>query len=215
MAEIGSSQIYNALNQLKDRFISENIIDPIQTLELLSTAIQELHVSSNMISALEEKLVQTTMNLAKIKAELDKEKAMMGEILRQTPTGIVVAEVPSGKAIRINGIAKMIMGNENVLWRGIEDHKMEGCPILFHLDRTPCRFEEMPLVRSVLHGETVTNEELMYVRKDGTKGILSVSSGPIFDDEAKMIAAVATFHNVIIPSAFTQWPEMPGRNQSR
>ena len=79
MAEIGSSQIYNALNQLKDRFISENIIDPIQTLELLSDAIQELHVSSDTISALEEKLGQITMNLAKIKMELDKEEAMMGK----------------------------------------------------------------------------------------------------------------------------------------
>lgn len=136
MAEIGSLQMYNALNQLKDRFVIENTIDPIQTLELLSDSIQELRVSSDTISALEEKLVQTTTNLAKIKAELDKEKAVMGEILRQAPTGIVVVEVPSGKAIRINRIAKMIMGNENVLWRSMEDHKPEGCPILFHLDRT-------------------------------------------------------------------------------
>lgn len=201
--------MYNALNQLKDRFVIENIIDPIQTLELLSDSIQELRISSDTISALEEKLVQTTTNLAKIKGELDKEKAMMGEILRQAPTGIVVVEVPSGKAIRINRIAKMIMGNENVLWRSMEDHKPEGCPILFHLDRTPYMFEEMPLVRSVLHGEIVTNEELLYVRKDGIQGVLSVSSGPIFDDNVKMIAAVATFHNVMIPSAFNKRPEMP------
>jgi signal transduction histidine kinase len=208
MVEIGSSRIYNELNQLKDRFMSENIIDPFQTLELLSDAIRELQVSSDTISALEEKLVQTTMNLAKIKAELDKEQALMGEILRQAPTGIVAVEVPSGKAIRVNRIAKMIMGNENVLWRSMEDHKPEGCPILFHLDKTPYMFEEMPLFRSVLHGETVTNEELIYIRKDGTQGILSVSSGPIFDSEAKMIAAVATFHNVMIPSAFAQRPGM-------
>lgn len=95
-----------------------------------------------------------------------------------------------------------------MLWRSIEDHKPEGCPILFHLDKTPYGFEEMPLVRSVFHGEIVTNEELLYVRKDGTQGTLSVSSGPIFDDDVKMIAAVATFHNVTIPSAFNQRPEM-------
>jgi hypothetical protein len=196
MADIGSSHIYDALNHLKNRFKSENIINPIQAFELLSNAIQELQVSLDTISALEEKLAQTTVDLAKFKVELDKEKALMGEILRQTPTGIVVVDAISGKAIRINRIAKMIMGSENVLSRNIEDHKPKGFPILFHLDKTPYGFEEMPMVRSVIHSEIVTNEELIYVRKDGTRGILSVSSGPIFDNEAKVIAAVTTFYDV-------------------
>ena len=38
MADIGSSYIYNALNQLKDRFNIENIIDPTQACE------RQLHV---------------------------------------------------------------------------------------------------------------------------------------------------------------------------
>jgi PAS domain-containing protein len=196
MADIGSSQIYNALNQLKYKLKFENIIDPIQAFELLSNAIQELQVGLDTISALEGKLARTTMDLTKSKVELDKEKALMGEILRQTPTGIVAVDATSGKAIRINRIAKMIMGSENVLSRNIEDHKPEGCPILFHLDMTPYGFEEIPLVRSVIHSEIVTNEELIYVRKDGIRGILSISSGPIFDNEAKVIAAVATFYDV-------------------
>jgi F0F1-type ATP synthase delta subunit len=45
MADIGSSHIYDALNQLKNRFKSENIINLIQAFELLSNAIQELQVS--------------------------------------------------------------------------------------------------------------------------------------------------------------------------
>ena len=133
MADIGSSQIYNALNQLKYKSKFENIIDPIQAFELLSNAIQELRVSLDTISALEKKLAQRTMDLTKSKVELDKEKALRGEILRQTPTGIVAVDATSGKAIRINRIAKMIVGSENVLSRNIEDHKLEGWPILFIL----------------------------------------------------------------------------------
>jgi hypothetical protein len=42
----------------------------------------------------------------------------------------------------------------------------------------------------------VTNEKLVYVRNDGKEGILSVSSGPVFDNEAEEIAVVATFYEV-------------------
>ena len=90
MADIGSSQIYNALNQLKYKLKFKNTIDPIQAFELLSNAIQELQVGLDTISALEEKLARTTMDLTKSKVELDKEKALMGEILRQTPQELLL-----------------------------------------------------------------------------------------------------------------------------
>lgn len=120
----------------------------------------------------------------------------MAEIFKQVPAGIIVAEAPSGKAIRANKMAKMIMGEDNVLLKSLEAHHARGTQILFHLDRTPYDFEEMPLVRSVLNAEVVTNEELIFMRNDGVRGILNISSGPIFDSEGKVIAAVCTFCDV-------------------
>jgi two-component system, OmpR family, phosphate regulon sensor histidine kinase PhoR len=75
----------------------------------------------------------------------------------------------------------------------MEDHKSEGGPILLHPDKTPYEFEEIPLIRSVLQSEVVKNEEIIYIRKDGVKGVLSISSAPIFDNDSKVIAVVATF----------------------
>jgi len=106
MIEIDFSHLYDALNQLKDGSRTEHIIDPIQAFEQLSNAIRELQISHDTISTLESKLAQETMDLARFKVELDREKALMGEILRQSATGIVILEAPSGKAIRINRIAK-------------------------------------------------------------------------------------------------------------
>jgi hypothetical protein len=90
MADIGSSHIYDALNHLKNRFKSENIINPIQAFELLSNAIQELQVSLDTISALEEKLAQTTVDLAEFKVELDKEKALMGKFSDRHPQELLL-----------------------------------------------------------------------------------------------------------------------------
>ena len=194
MDEIDFLKLFKTMNHLKDGFMADNIIDHIQASKLISEAIQELHDIQEKISALEKDLCQKLIDSAKYKEELDKEKALMSEIFRQVPAGIVIAEAPSGKAIRTNKMAKMIMGNDNVLSRSLGEHN--GTTILFHLDGTPCKFEEMPLVRSVLHAEVVTNEELIFMRKDGARGVLNISSGPIFDRECKVAAAVGTFYDV-------------------
>jgi PAS domain S-box-containing protein len=159
-------------------------------------AIQGLQTKDDKISALEEELSQMTTNCAKFKAELDTERALMAEVFRQSPAGIIVMDAQSGKAIRVNMMAKKIIGSESVISRSVEDHNSAEMSVLFHLDGTPCELKEMPLMRSALNSEIVTNEELIFNRMDGLQGVLNVSSGPIFDCNGKVIAAVTTFHDV-------------------
>src|SRR5206468_2068199 len=56
--------------------------------------------------------------------------------------------------------------------------------------------EEWPLARSLTRGEVVRDEEIEYVRGDGTPVFLSVSSAPILDYEGHIIAAVITFFDL-------------------
>ncbi len=196
MAEIGFSLRLDALNRLKEDLQKGNIIDPFPASELVSYAIQELQMKRDEISALEEDLAQMTTYSAKFKAELDIERALMGEVFRQNPAGIVIMDAQSGKAIRVNMMSKKIMGRESVISRSVEDHNSGGSSVLFHLDGTPCDVEEMPIMRSVLQSEIVANEELIFNRVDGQQGVLNVSSGPIFDCYGKVIAAVSTFYDV-------------------
>src|SRR5919109_483595 len=56
--------------------------------------------------------------------------------------------------------------------------------------------EEFPLARSILHGERVVGEALRITRGDGTHGFVTVSSTPILDSDGRIIAAVATVHDV-------------------
>ena len=196
MAEIGCSQQLDAFNRLRDDLRSGDSLDSDLVSEFMSDAINEIQTKNDKISALEEELSQKTADSAKFKAELDLERALMGEVFRQNPAGIVIMDAQSGKATRVNMIAKKIMGRESVISRSVEDHNSGGSFVLFHLDGTPCELEEMPLMRSALHSEIVTNEELIFKRVDGLQGVLNVSSGPIFDCSGRVIAAVATFYDV-------------------
>ena len=55
---------------------------------------------------------------------------------------------------------------------------------------------ERPLVRSILMGEIVKDEECRIERGDGTRGLVSVSSAPIRDSEGKIVAGVAIFSDI-------------------
>ena len=196
MAEIGSSRQLDSLNRLRDDVPKGNSVDPVSASELIMDAIQELQTKNDKISALEQELCQKSMDLAKFKAELDLERALMGEVFRQNSAGIVIMDAQSGKATRVNMMAKKIMGRESVISGSVEAHNSGGSFVLFHLDGTPCELEEMPLMRSALYSEIVTNEELIFNRMDGLQGVLNVSSGPIFDCNGEVIAVVATFSDV-------------------
>src|SRR6266404_4017536 len=56
--------------------------------------------------------------------------------------------------------------------------------------------EDWPLARTLASGATVSDEELDFLRADGTRGSLSVSSAPIRGRSGEMIAAVATFWDI-------------------
>src|SRR5207237_4003947 len=56
--------------------------------------------------------------------------------------------------------------------------------------------EEWPLVRSIARGEIVTEEEIEYLRSDGTRGTMLVSSAPIEAPDRRIVSGVATFHDI-------------------
>ncbi|TAK34187.1 MAG: response regulator [Chloroflexota bacterium] len=121
------------------------------------------------------------------------ERARLEAVLQQLPSAVMIAEAPSGK---------LIMGNEQLerMWRHLflapaeigEYREWKG----FHADGRPYRPEEWPLERSIRGGQTVTDEEIHFVRADGTRGTMSVSSAPIRDGYGRIVAGVVVFTDV-------------------
>src|SRR5437867_53954 len=135
-------------------------------------------------------------NLQEIKQSHDQlaaERAKLEEVLRQMPCGVMIAEAPAGTLIRTNKQVEEILRQPFPQAANIEDYARYKA---FHLNNQPLQPEEWPLARSLTRGEVVRDEEIEYVRGDGTPVFLSVSSAPILDRDGRIIAAVLTFFDL-------------------
>ena len=135
-------------------------------------------------------------NLQEIKQSHDQlaaERAKLEEVLRQMPCGVMIADAPSGTLLLANKQVEEILRQPFPLAANIEEYTRDKA---FHLNKQPFKPEEWPLARSLTRGEVVRDEEIEYVRGDGTPVFLSVSSAPILDREGRTIAAVVTFFDL-------------------
>src|SRR5438270_10508084 len=135
-------------------------------------------------------------NLEEIKQSHDQlaaERAKLEEVLRQMPCGVMIAQAPSGMLRLAHHQVEEILRHRFLDAADIEEYSQYKA---FHLNKQPFQPEEWPLARSLTRGEVVTDEEIEYVRGDGTPVFLSVSSAPILDGQGHIIAAVATFFDL-------------------
>lgn len=125
--------------------------------------------------------------------QLEMERSRFEAVLRQLPTGVIIAEAPSGK---------LILGNEQVeqIWRHsfFESESIDQYREYFgfHGDGRPLQPEEWPLARSLTQGEIVTDEEIQILRGDNTYGTVRVSSSPIRDRDGEIVAGVVIFSDI-------------------
>jgi signal transduction histidine kinase/PAS domain-containing protein len=145
------------------------------------------HIEGILIMAIE-----TTAQVLATK-QIETERALLQAVLAQMPSGVVIAEAPSGK---------LILGNEQVekIWRHgyVPAGDIEGYRAYagFHADGRHYEPEEWPLARSISQGEVVQDEEIIFKRGDATYGMLSVASAPIQDQDGQVRAGVAIFSDI-------------------
>ncbi len=115
------------------------------------------------------------------------ERATLEAVLEQMPSGVMIAEAPSGRVTLANRRMHEIGGwtalpesafDERRHWQG------------HHPDGRPYAAEEWPLARAILHGQVVRDQEIAVVRADGTSGVISASGAPVRDTEGRIIAGV-------------------------
>lgn len=125
--------------------------------------------------------------------ELTTERARLQAILDQMPSGLTLAEAPSGRLTLHNRAAAQLLGHAMFASESYEGYSRYGA---IHDDGMPYRPQEYPLARALLRGEIVSEEEMRYRRGDGTEAFLSVNSAPIRGDDGTVVAAVSIFHDI-------------------
>ncbi|HEY9625106.1 MAG TPA: PAS domain-containing protein [Crinalium sp.] len=158
---------------------------------------------SDRIEIPDEELLQTMMaigsqigqfmNRTHAEDALRVERELLEAVLQQMPAGVIIAEAPSGR---------LLLGNQQVaaIWRhsflqaeNIDQYRdYQG----FHPDGRLYQPYEWPLARSVSSGEVVIDEEIGFLRGDGTRGTILVSSSPIRNSDGVITAGVVTFNDI-------------------
>ena len=121
------------------------------------------------------------------------DQALLEEVLRQMPAGVVIAEAGTGKIILGNDKVEEIRGHATLASKHLSEYtQWRG----FHADGRPLAAEEWPLARTLTRGEAVAGEEIEIERADGERRIILVSSAPVYGQDGAVIAGVVTFYDI-------------------
>jgi PAS domain S-box-containing protein len=124
--------------------------------------------------------------------EIEAARNLLESVVKQMPAGVIIAEAPSGCTLMANERVRSILGAPALPTRSIEDF---AAYTAVHPDGRAFRADEYALTRA-LAGKVVLDEEIHYLRPDGTRRILSASAGPVYDSDGRIIAAVNAFSDI-------------------
>jgi PAS domain S-box-containing protein len=115
-------------------------------------------------------------------------------ILQQMPTGVIIAESPTGKLVLKNHRAEEILHMTMPRNASIEEysHIYQG----YHADGSMIQNHEWPLARAITSGEVVRGEEITFTDGHGNTSILQLNAAPIYDCHKKIVAGVLAFSDI-------------------
>ncbi|MCX5894181.1 MAG: PAS domain S-box protein [Deltaproteobacteria bacterium] len=157
-----------------------------ELLEELRLANEELHLQTQKLELHKGELLSLTQ-------ALEMKQNFLETVLRQLPAGVVIAEAPSGKLVLGNDQMESIFG----LGLGNDVNIFDCYPYkFFRRDGSPYLPEEWPLSRSLVAGESVRDETMIFFPHPEIKKTLLVNSAPIYNHEGEIVAAVAVFRDL-------------------
>lgn len=129
----------------------------------------------------------------KLVQQLQEESSLMKALLDQLPAGVVVAETPSGRVLSVNERALEIVGGK--IPDSVDPNSLTDF-IGYHPDGRRYEPQEWPLARTILHGESTSNEEVLFETEQGSIRRLLVSSKRVVLGDGNQARAITTFSDV-------------------
>jgi len=117
-------------------------------------------------------------------------RALLEAVLEQLPAGIFIGEAGTGRLLFSNRQTELIWRGPPPRVESVQDYaRFQG----FHPGTgRPYASEEWPLARVLRSGEAVVDEEIEFLRHDGTRGVLLTRAAPVRGPGGELVAAVAT-----------------------
>jgi PAS domain S-box-containing protein len=125
--------------------------------------------------------------------QLGAERARLAAVVRQMPAGVVIAEAPTGRIVLGNDQIERILKHPLIPTQDVAGYaEWRG----FRPDGRRMEPDDWPLTRAIRYGETITGEELEYLRGDGARTWIRVHASPIRDARGRIVAGVAIFDEI-------------------
>ena len=124
-------------------------------------------------------------------------QARLQATVEQMPAAILIADAASGRIIMGNREAASLLGRGSMLQLDDGDWNAAYTSLkASHADGRPYSVQDWPLYQSLVRGDVVRDEEIAYVRPEGTRAVVAASSAPVRDSSGKIVAAVGTFADI-------------------
>jgi PAS domain S-box-containing protein len=124
-------------------------------------------------------------------------QATLDALFDHIPEGLLLAEAPEARLIRVSAHGLHLAGLEAAAVLGQEAGLHPATWQVFHQDgTTPAAPEELPLTRAVRRGETVRQETWLLRRRDGTVLPILCSAGPIHDAAGRISGGILVCRDV-------------------
>ena len=132
----------------------------------------------------------------RLKSELTELREFVEAVMEYIPEAVTIVD---GRNLTIRMVSKYgreLLGHPKKKFEGITH--LEYCKIqdILNADGAPTDFEQLPLIRSTLQGETISNEEWVLKRSDGKKLNMLCNSGPVLDQHGNVIAGIIVWRDI-------------------
>ncbi|MDQ2102446.1 hybrid sensor histidine kinase/response regulator [Azospirillum isscasi] len=139
-------------------------------------------------------LTGTAWGIGRLTRQRETERSLLKAVLKHLPSGVVVAEAPSGRVLLHNSAAERLIGQPLDRIARIEDYPRpftSGGPP----EDSPGTVAELPLVRALRDGAVVKQEEL---RRDTPAGPVTclADAEPVRDPDGRITLAVVTLTDI-------------------
>lgn len=124
---------------------------------------------------------------------LDGERRKLAAVLEQLPVGVVIADAPSGRIVLANEASARMMRIPVPASGSVVDYRQWK---VFTLHGRRLQPRQYPLLRAIRAGVTVSGEEIMVERGDGTRGAIMVNAAPIRDARGRIVAGAVAFSDI-------------------
>lgn len=124
---------------------------------------------------------------------IEAERALLDKILEHLPSGVIIVDAPDGAVMRANQAALDMFEGQFTFSQSIFEyaHWIGSTP-----DGQPYRPEDWPAARSILKGEVVTDEEIIFPFDNDIDRTMKINAAPVRDSSGKIIAGVIVVEDI-------------------